>query len=177
MARRRCFDDDLAWFYREAAGEMGVRAIPIEPSTGSGTQRDDGPSDRMVAAATRYRRIAEALWSLPHEHQRALRLVHTGRTPGQEKRFEKLGDAAPVAFDLVGHDAAIALLKLSGKRACRDYDQACAALAKLRQQAEAAVAQALKEFHAARSVVQDLESARKSARRRDRVLAILGEAA
>lgn len=100
---------DVEWFFVYADGDMGKRAIPIEPGIGSGDLRGEGPTEHEVAAATRYRRIADAMHALSHADQRVLRLSHTPVMPGVRDAVAHLGEFPLVALD--GAKDAAALLR------------------------------------------------------------------
>lgn len=68
---------DLRWFHNEAAGELGLRAMSLEPTAGRG----DGvqAAERQTAAYVRYTAVRAALLTLPADDRRVLSLAFTER--------------------------------------------------------------------------------------------------
>lgn len=89
-------NEDLYWFWNEASGDMGLRASPLEPSTGG---QSDGMSARQLKSAARYNRVSLVLGGLDEDRVRLLRLVHTEVPPALRPRFSKLGTLAMAVVD------------------------------------------------------------------------------
>lgn len=91
-------EHDLSWFFNWSAADLGVRAGPLVPAFGPGASGpwDGEPSESEIKAAGRYRRLEEALYSLSHEHQRTLRLVHERPAHGHPEHFALVGPLAPL---------------------------------------------------------------------------------
>lgn len=89
-------NEDLYWFWNEAHGDMGLRAAPLEPSTGG---QCDGMSARHLKAAARYNRVSLVLGGMDEGTVRMLRLVHTEIPPAMRPRFSKLGTLAMAVVD------------------------------------------------------------------------------
>lgn len=92
------FDADIAWYVNEREGEMGIRAVPIEPGHGGipvedGVGVHDGISDAAVKAATRSRRIENALRTLPANVRLLLQAVHFRISPNAHKDKHRAQEA------------------------------------------------------------------------------------
>lgn len=79
------YDSELAWFVNQREGEMGVRAVPVEPGIGGDPQVNDGISDQQIRAATRARLVEQALEVLRPEARTLILAVHFHLSPRAHK--------------------------------------------------------------------------------------------
>jgi hypothetical protein len=93
------FEADLVWRFQHAAGDCGARGQSYEPTSVSVGLAPEGPSDRVLAAAGRARRIDEALASplTGSSARRVLAAAYSLPLPVVARLdAELLGELAPV---------------------------------------------------------------------------------
>lgn len=154
---------DLAWFFCEAAGALGLRAQPIEPSVRGTNEVDEGVSEHQLEAATRHRRISDALSLLTHTQQHTLRLAYAPMTPTLAAMGALAGRFVPLVLEALGADEARALTALArdtGKPAAR----AAKRLRAIATEVEALVADTVKAYALAKRTLARLERAARRAR-------------
>lgn len=79
------FDSEIDWYVNEREGDLGVRAIPVEPGVGSDPTTHDGISDHQVEAASRARRVDESISRMAWASRLLLLAVHLRISPHAHK--------------------------------------------------------------------------------------------
>lgn len=174
MSRR---DPDLTFYFVEAPMRFAPPAQPLEVSTESDGSTPDGPSDEVVAAAAKYRRIGEVVDRLDHEHQRVLRAFYVPLTPGARRLFGDLGDMAGVVLattvtTMAEHADLVTLLVAS-----RSKREKAEKVRTLVDAATAMVSEAHRAFREARKAYDRYLDAVRAERRRARIEALVRGAA
>lgn len=105
---------ELRWFFTEAEGELGLRAMSLEPS---GHVEGAAAADRQTRAAVRWTEVSRRLEVISKEHGRVLRKSY-GPKPrawpiGLERWYELAGIAADIRGDGDDIRGARLMLKLS----------------------------------------------------------------
>jgi hypothetical protein len=77
LQARPIAEADLRWYFGDAAGELGLRGMSLEPTSGSG----DGvaAAARQTLAYVRFRDVRRALLALSSDDRRVLALAYTER--------------------------------------------------------------------------------------------------
>jgi hypothetical protein len=151
QSRSDVHDPDLAWIFNDAPGDLGLHAAALEPTVRGSADRDP-ISERQVEAASRHRRISEALGRLDRRHQRALELAHVPLTPALLIRWAALGPLASVTASLVCDPASLVLaladLGTAGAKTRERRERGQSFLDVARTVTEELVQEAMREYRA-----------------------------
>ena len=102
----RSLEDELEWYFLRSAAEMGLSSnywplVQLAMYSGGSRDYSDGSiEDTMISrveAATRYRRVNEALRRLTAKHRRTIHAAYTERVL-PKALHDRLGRAAGVAL-------------------------------------------------------------------------------
>lgn len=108
-------DNMLAWFFDGADGDLGLRAMSLEPTTHSEGEAPQGISVHQYEAADRYRRIEAILREVEPWHRRTLERHYAPLPPSVRRLYAGLGDVLAVCLGLTGNHAALASTLVSSR--------------------------------------------------------------
>lgn len=171
-------DGDLTWFFGDARGELGVHGVALEPSI-RGTIDTDGVGTASMAAARKYRRIADTFNALPHDVQRILRRAHTPLLPKLRVDLAPLGElAAIVADEFLPQWLNLTLYwaRTTGKKVRPQRDLARALIASAEAAARIRLLEAIGAYRSGRAAARTLHRSIVKARIRARALSLFGDA-
>ena len=151
---------DLAWYFREADGDMGLcsnyqgMVLKLQAPRASSGRPPSGPEGRVFGAATRARRISRALEVIGKARSDTLRMAYDGNAPAELHAYHELAglvleEGAPVHRRSRSRRSLVQWLARLAQRAPKDA-VAARWLAEVRSLAEVRLMAAARAFEGAR---------------------------